>query len=347
MTKSSLLGLSLQNLKAVVTSLGQPAFRAKQLHEWIYKKHTIDFQKMNNLSADFRNKLDEKHCIIPFSVKTIQKSKDGTIKYLFECQDGELMETVYMPTELRRTICFSSQIGCAVGCVFCASGKFGIIRNLSPSEIAAQILFMASTFGKMPTNIVAMGMGEPLLNTRFEDGLKIITSNDFLGLGARHVTVSTSGIVPGIRHLADAGYQWNLAVSIHAPDDEARSRIIPDKTRYSIDEILEACRYYREKTRRKVTFEYTLVKGENDSKEQAIKLAKLAKSVDAKINVIPLNDTDSDLTRPTDQDIKRFVAIIEKNRAVVTVRYSRGEDIAAACGQLAKQIKASSQTTDA
>ncbi len=337
--KASLIGQSLQNLKAIVSSLGQPAFRAKQLHEWIYKKHTIDFQKMSNLSTDFRNKLDEKYCVIPFKTKIKQVSKDGTEKYLFECHDGELMETVYMPTKLRRTICFSSQIGCAVGCVFCASGKFGIIRNLTPSEIAGQILFMAATYGQMPTNIVAMGMGEPLLNTSFEDGLKIITSNDFLGLGARHVTVSTSGIVPGIIRLADAGYQWNLAVSIHAPDDEARSRIIPDKTRFTIAEILEACRYYREKTKRKVTFEYTLVKGENDSRDQAIQLAKLARSVDAKINVIPLNETDNNLTRPTEKDIKRFVEIIENNRAVVTVRYSRGEDISAACGQLAKYIK--------
>lgn len=337
--KKSLIGLSVEDLKEIVISLKQPAFRAKQLHEWIYRKLTIDFDLMTNLSAPLRQSLAENYTVLPFTLRQSLKSKDGTEKFVLECLDGKLIETVNIPSSKRRTVCISTQVGCAVGCSFCASGKNGLERNLSVAEIAGQILFIANKFGQMPTNIVVMGMGEPLLNPHTEAGLTLVTSPNFLGLGARHITVSTSGIVPGMKKLADAGYQWNLAVSVHAPEDLLRSRIIPDKLRYPLAEIMDACRYYREKTGRKVTFEYTLVKGENDSRECARKLAELAKSVNAKINLIPLNSTELDDRRPNKKDLANFITQVENSGVTITVRESRGDEIAAACGQLKNRVE--------
>ncbi len=342
--KKSLIGISAENLKELIASLKQPAFRAKQLHEWIYRKLTTDFSQMTNLPATMRQSLEQSYTVIPFTIKECLKSKDGTEKFVLECLDGKLIETVYIPSAKRRTVCISTQVGCPVKCSFCASGRNGLERNLTAAEIAGQVLFIAARFKAMPTNIVVMGMGEPLLNPHTEEGLALITSPDFLGLGARHITVSTSGIVPGIKKLADAGYQWNLAVSVHAPEDILRSRIIPDKCRYPLTEIMEACRYYREKTGRKVTFEYTLVNGENDSKECARKLAALAKSVDAKINLIPLNPTDLENRRPQEKELSYFVAQLENCGVTVTVRNSRGDEIAAACGQLKNRVENNKET---
>ncbi|MGL4853849.1 MAG: 23S rRNA (adenine(2503)-C(2))-methyltransferase RlmN, partial [Lentisphaeria bacterium] len=264
--KKSLIGYSSEELLNLLIELKQPKFRASQVHEWIYSKHVAGIDEMSNLPAALRNTLSENFEIIPLKVKAKAKSKDGTIKYILECLDGELIETVYIPSSKRRTVCISTQVGCPVKCVFCASGKSGLVRNLRKDEIAGQIAFIAHEFGMMPTNVVVMGMGEPLLNPNFIDGLKIITGEDFYRLGSRHVTVSTSGIVPGIYKLADeGGSQWNLAVSIHAANDEDRGKIIPSAARFSLNEILDACNYYRKKTGRRITFEYTLVKGENNS----------------------------------------------------------------------------------
>ncbi len=335
MTNKTLFGYSIDDLQTLLKSLGEPAFRAKQIHQWIYQKFVSNFEGMRNVPAKTRQTLiDNGYTVSPLIVHQEYKSKDGSIKFVLRCEDGELLETVYMPGSKRRTVCISSQIGCPVKCSFCASGKNGLKRNLKPEEIAGQILFIANRFGQLPTNIVAMGMGEPLLNPHFIPALNILTGDEFLNIGARNITVSTSGIVPGIETLANCQSQWNLAVSIHAPVDELRAEIIPDQFRYPLQEIIEACRLYREKTTRKVTFEYTLVKGHNDAVEMAEKLAKLAKSVDAKINLIPLNCTDLEERKPGSKDIASFIGILEKMRVVATVRSSKGDDIAAACGQL-------------
>ncbi len=338
MTKS-ILGYSKKALEEILSSLNQPKFRAKQIHQWIYSKFSADFSAMKNIPKKLIESLEENYSVNPFSLEHCLKASDGTEKFVLRCQDGKLIETVYIPSEKRRTVCISTQVGCPVNCVFCASGKAGLIRNLSAAEIAGQILFIANRYGKMPTNIVVMGMGEPLLNPHTIEGLKIVTSEEFFNLGARHVTVSTSGIVPGIKKLADEQIQWNLAVSIHAPSDELRRNIIPDKCRYPLTEIIDACKYYLQKTGRKITFEYTLVKGENDSYDNAVNLAKLAKTINAKINLIPLNSIEENSSTPTKSDLNKFVSTLQKNGALVTIRNSRGDEIAAACGQLKNQIE--------
>ena len=321
-----------------VDELKEPKFRAKQLAEWLYKKLVLDYTKMRNLPASFFDKLVKSN-IINCSSKVIKynKSKDGTQKILIELADHEVIESVIIPSEKRVTFCLSTQVGCPVQCFFCASGRSGLTRNLSTGEIVEQFIHCCQLIDyKLPSNIVFMGIGEGLLNlSNLLKALTIISSENEINLGARRITVSTSGWVPGINKLADENKQFNLAISLHAVDDETRAKLIPDKMRYPVDEILEACRYYREKTNRMVTFEYTLLKGLNDSLVAAKKLAQIALENRAKVNLIPYNSTENEVfVRPSNDRIKKFASILANAGVQVSVRKEMGDDVDAACGQL-------------
>ena len=335
-TKTILSGMTLQQMKEFVLAHDEPEFRAKQLHGWIYKKYAKDFDSMSSLSKSFRNKLIDIAEITDTKIKQKQVSKDGTIKYLLEFADGSLVETVLMSYEKRPnlTACVSTQVGCAVGCAFCATGKNGFTRNLSAKEIVDQVMTIQRDTGKTVTNIVYMGQGEPLLN--YEETKKsILIMNEDMEIGMRRITVSTSGIVPQIYKMAEINRQLVIALSLHAPDHELRKKLIPVEEKYSLDEVIKALKYYADVSKRRVTIEYILIDKLNDSVEHAEKLNKLLKGLKYNINLIPYNPvTDNEFKKPSQERINKFKAVLEKTNASVTVRLERGADIAAACGQL-------------
>jgi 23S rRNA (adenine2503-C2)-methyltransferase len=338
--KTVLSGMTLPELEEFIISNGEPAFRARQLQFWLYKKHAGDFKSMSNLSKNFRNKLEDIALISDTKIRQKLVSKDGTIKYLLEYPDGNVVETVLMSFEKRPnlTACVSTQVGCAVGCVFCATGKRGFIRNLTAREIVDQILTIQRDTGLTVTNLVYMGQGEPLLN--YDETTKSINIiNSELEIGIRRITVSTSGIVPKIYELTEMNRQLVLALSLHAPDHELRKKLIPIEEKYPVDEVIKAMKHYAEKTGRRVTIEYTLIDGVNDSPEQAEKVNKLLKGLKYNINLIPYNPVCGDsFKKPSIGRVNRFKSVLEKVERKVTVRLERGTDIAAACGQLAGQV---------
>ena len=333
--------MSPDELSTFVKQAGQPAFRAKQTADWIFKKRIVDPSLMKNLPLPLREKLQAE--FICQSLHTVDQisAEDETTKLLLELHDGEKIEAVVIPSQERRTFCLSTQVGCPVQCRFCASGADGLVRNLTAGEIVEQFLACCKRIDRLPDNIVFMGIGEGLLNfDNLTKALDIITGPEGFDMAARRITVSTSGWVPGIRKLADIGRQWNLAVSLHAPDDTTRALLIPDKMRYPIAEILDACDYYREKTSRMVTFEYTLIDGINDTPEHAEHMANIAKKRRAKVNLIPYNQVTGEYRRPSDQAIHKFENILLNHRVQVTVRVEKGAKVSAACGQLRKTSSA-------
>lgn len=312
-----------------------PAFRAKQLHDWIYKKYVIDFDSMQNLPKIMRENLQEISFVT--SIKIIEKVADseGTTKLLLQLFDGETIEMVLIPSENRMTFCLSTQVGCPVGCKFCASGRHGLKRNLTCEEILSEFLIGCHELGSLPDNVVFMGIGEGLLNfENLRDAIEFMSSADYFGLGIRRITVSTSGFIPGIKKLADWEREITLAISLHAPNDEVRSKIIPDKLRAKVADIMEASDYYLAKCNRMVTLEYTLLDGINDRREHASELALLAKKHHNKVNLIPYNDTESEFKRPPQKKINEFADILRKNGVTVTIRQSKGNEKISACGQL-------------
>jgi 23S rRNA (adenine2503-C2)-methyltransferase len=323
---------SLEELKALVVSLGEKPFRATQIQDWLVGRLAASYDEMKNLPRAFRERLAQ---MVPaFSLKTVarlQDPEDGTVKWLSELSDGHTVETVLMRIPERSTVCISTQVGCPVQCVFCASGRGGLVRNLSVAEIMDQVILASRENGGRVDNIVVMGMGEPLLNL---DAL--IPALRALAFGVRRVTISTSGIVPGILRLAKEGDPWNLALSLHAVDDEMRGRIIPAHHRYPLSEIFAAMKVYREKLGdfRHLTLEYALVAGQNDSPGALEKLARIAADLQAKVNFIPCNPNDSRLTAPTQRRCQEAVAFLESRGVTATLRRSRGQGILAACGQL-------------
>ena len=340
----ALSGLSLDELTAFVKELGQPAFRAKQIHSWIYSKWVGSFDEMTDLSADLRDKLKEVAQVPLLKLAHLEVSRDSTRKYLFELPDGQMVESVLMAFEDRPSLsaCLSSQVGCADGCTFCATGYLGFKRNLSPQEIVDQAMCIQRESGKRIANIVYMGQGEPLLNTE-----NVIASinilNQSVGIGARHITVSTSGIVPGIDRLAAENMPLTLALSLHAPDRLTREEIVPITDKYPIHKVMEAVRNYYKTTKRRVTIEYVLLEGINDSPEQARQLAELVRDLHSNINLIPFNPTRNKegvilYGRPQISVQKRFADIAGKSGKTVTIRLERGTDIDAACGQLANKF---------
>ncbi len=331
-----LAGLTLEELENLMSELGATKFRAKQIHNWIYSKSVSSIDEMTNLSKDFREQLKSIASVTDTQIKIKQVSKDGTIKYLIEYPDGECVETVLMRFDNRAnlTACVSSQVGCAVNCSFCATGKGGFRRNLNYKEIIEQVLTIQRDTGLKVTNIVFMGQGEPLLN--LDNVLKAleIFNNDFQ-IGARRITISTSGIIPGINRLADMDLQSTLAISLHAPTHDLRKQIMPIENKYQLNELKNALLNYINKTGRRITIEYILIHGFNDTSQVAKELVYYLKDLKCNINLIPYNSViENDYKKPSVNDTMKFKYLLEHSGKKVTVRLERGADIDAACGQL-------------
>ncbi len=335
--------LSLEEVQALVAELGEKPYRAKQLWEWLWKKKARSWDDMSDLPKAFRVQLAERCVLRPLVLAEEQRSQDGTVKCAFKTHDGHVVEGVLIPTPTRLTACISSQIGCSLTCSFCATGKLKRIRNLSAGEIVDQVVLIDQLAHKYYqqglTNIVYMGMGEPLLN--YANTLRSaerITAPDGLGMSAKRITVSTAGIAKMIRKLADDGTKFNLALSLHAANDAKRDRIMPINEQNSLSELKEALRYYTRVTRQPVTFEYILLRGFNDSLADAQELVKYASDVHAKVNLIEYNPIDEGGFGRTDaQDAEAFQQYLDKKGIIARIRRSRGRDIDAACGQLANK----------
>lgn len=335
-----LSGLNLDEIEQITDSLGATKFRARQIHNWIYLKSVKEIDEMTDLSLKFREELKKVATVSDVKIKVKQVSTDGTIKYLLEYPDGECVETVLMRFDNRAnlTACVSSQVGCAVNCSFCATGKRGFIRNLSYKEIIEQVLTIQRDTGLKVTNVVFMGQGEPLLN--LDNVLKAMEMfNENFQIGARRLTVSTSGIIPQIRKLADIDMQSTLALSLHAPNSETRLKLMPIEAKYNMKELHGALKYYVEKTGRRITIEYLLIKDLNDTIDSAKQLAMYLKDIKCNINLIPYNPTEkNDYKRPSNNAIMKFKSLMEHSGKKVTVRLERGADIDAACGQLRGKV---------
>ncbi|MBP3821386.1 23S rRNA (adenine(2503)-C(2))-methyltransferase RlmN [bacterium] len=335
-----LSGLTLNEIENLTAKLGASKFRARQIHNWIYLKSVKEIDEMTDLSKKFRDELKTIAKISEIKLKVKQVSTDGTIKYLLEFPDGECVETVLMRFDNRAnlTACVSSQVGCAVNCSFCATGKRGFIRNLTYKEIIEQVLMIQRDTGLKVTNVVFMGQGEPLLN--LDNVLKAmeIFNKDFQ-IGARRLTISTSGIIPKINELANINMQSTLALSLHAPNHEIRSKIMQIENKYPMDKLHTALKNYTDKTGRRITIEYLLIKDLNDTAESAKQLAHYLYDIKCNINLIPYNPTEkNDYQRPSNNSIMKFKYLIEHAGKKVTVRLERGADIDAACGQLRGKV---------
>jgi 23S rRNA (adenine2503-C2)-methyltransferase len=347
--KQSLYELNLEELTQFVTDLGESAFSARQIWQWLYQHYATDFDEMTNLSKSLRQKLAETAVIPILPVAFSQHSFDGqTKKVLFQLADGQTIETVLMRYEKRRTLCISTQAGCAMGCVFCATGQMGFFRNLSTGEIIGQVLHFARELaaeGEHVTNIVMMGMGEPLHNYQPTlDAVDCLTDGNGFNLGARKITVSTVGLVPAIRRYADEQRQTPLAVSLHAATNAERDKLIPINKRWPLAELMAACRYYTDKTGRRLTIEWALINGENDTIEQAQALGQLVQGMLCHVNLIPLNPTQGYGGRPSSrQRVEAFQQELAKYGVTSTVRVRRGIDIQAGCGQLRDRVMLAGQ----
>ncbi len=339
--QEALLGKSLEDLRALVKEMGQPAFRADQLHHWLYVRGVRDYDGMTNLKKEFRAQLAERFRIGQLEIAEKQVSADGTLKYLFRLPDGKVVESVLMYFEERGTyaVCLSTQVGCAVNCGFCATAKLGFLRQLSVAEIVEQYMYVQSDSGKEVRNIVFMGQGEPLLN--YDNTLGAIRIlNKSAEVGMRHITISTSGIVPRIYDLAQEDLQLTLAISLHAPDNDTRTAIMPLNKKYPLEVLMPALHDYVNTTGKRLTIEYILLEGVNDQPSHAHALGRLLKGLKCNVNLIPYNPIGDcyGYKRPSNNAIHRFKDIVyQQYGKKVTVRVERGVDIAAACGQLANK----------
>ncbi len=339
MEKLNLKGLWIEELEGILDKLREKKYKAKQLAKWIYNKGVLDFAQMTDISKELRRKLSGIAYIEKLKLMKKQTSRiDQTEKFLFELSDGKKIETVLMREKERVTLCISTQVGCALNCIFCATGSMGFERNLSAGEIVDQIICAKEHLkeDEKITNLVIMGMGEPLLN--YENTLKsirMIQSELGLSISAKRITLSTAGIVSQIYKLADEGLKIKLALSLNAPDDELRKKLMPITKKYPLSKVMEALKYYAEKNDTRITFEYVLIKDINDSKEQALELAKLVRGIPCKINLIPYNPVKNcPYEKPEEQTLQKFRDLLYPRAPAVTLRKSKGEDIQAACGQL-------------
>ena len=339
--KVALKNFTEEELKEFLKSIGEPAFRGSQIYSWIYKGAKT-FDDMKNIPKSLREKLEEVSYIGNLRIELSLKSKvDKTRKYLFELNDGNIIESVMMEYEHGVTVCISNQVGCRMGCRFCASTIDGLVRNLEPWEILDQIIKIQEDIGKRVSNLVLMGSGEPLDNfDNTKQFLKLVNDKNGLNIGYRHITLSTCGVVPKMYELADLEIPINLALSLHSPYDESRKEIMPIANAYSIKEVIDACKYYIKKTNRRVTFEYSLIKGVNDSQEDAKKLASLLKGMLCHVNLIPINKVDErDYEKPDKTYIYKFRDNLQKENIPATIRREMGADINGACGQLRRKHK--------
>ena len=332
---SNIYGFTLEKLEEFFIENGSKKFHALQLFNWLYEKRVDDFDSMSNISNDMKEKLKESFSINKIEIVDVQEDVD-VCKYLFKLSDGEHIEAVLMRHDYGNSICVSSQVGCNMGCKFCESGRRKKVRNLETYEMVLQLLMIEKLLGERISHVVVMGIGEPFDNyDNLIDFFKIINHPKGLAIGARHITVSTCGIVPKILEFSDFPLQINLAISLHAPNDDIRNRIMPINKAYPIKEVIDAIKIYLKKTNRRVTFEYILLKDINDSLECALELVKLVKDINCYINLIPYNETKiNDFKRTNTIQIMRFYDILKKNNINVTIRKEFGSKISAAFGQL-------------
>lgn len=341
--KKDIRELSLEELKEIFVEKGEKAFRAKQVYEWLWKKHVKSFDEMTNLSKSTRALLDEEFVINLMTVKNAQRSSDRTIKSAFQLHDDHVIEGVLIPSTTRMTACISSQVGCSLTCKFCGTGKLDRERNLTASEIYDQVVTIKNqaqeNYDANLTNIVYMGMGEPLLN--YKNMLKsvdMITSDEGLGMSPKRITVSTAGIAKLIKKLGDDEVKFNLALSLHAANDKKRDYIMPINEQNTLESLAEALKYFYEKTGTRVTYEYIVFRNFNDGIEDAKELAEFCKNVPCKINIIEYNPIDDgEFQQTTVEKLNAFTQYLESKNLIVNVRRSRGKDIDAACGQLANK----------
>ena len=333
--------MTLRELEEWLITIGEKKFRAKQIYQWMHIKHVESFDDMTNLSMELREKLKQQANLVVLKEELVQISKiDGTRKYLFALSDGNMIESVLMRYKHGNSVCVSSQVGCRMGCRFCASTLDGLVRNLTPSEILEQIYRISASTGERVSNVVVMGSGEPMDNynnlIRF---IELLSDENGLNISQRNITVSTCGLVPKMRELADLKLQITLALSLHASSQEKRKELMPVANSYELEEVLEACRYYFEQTGRRITFEYSLVGGVNDTKEDADRLSQLVRGMNCHINLIPVNPIkEREYVQSEHKDILNFKNKLEKNGINVTIRREMGRDIDGACGQLRKRF---------
>ncbi len=339
--KVDVKSLNLKELEEFLLSLGEKKFRAKQIYEWMHIHHVTSFDEMTNLSKNLRETLKEKADLIVLEEELVQISKiDGTRKYLFALADGNMIESVLMKYKHGNSVCVSSQVGCRMGCRFCASTLDGLVRNLTPSEILEQIYRIQESIGERISNVVVMGSGEPMDNyDNIVKFIELLTDEHGLHISQRNLTVSTCGLVPRMKQLADLKLQITLALSLHASSQEKRKELMPVANSYELSEVLDACRYYFDKTGRRITFEYSLVGGVNDTDEDAERLVKLVSGMNWHINLIPVNPIkERDYVQSDHEEILKFKNKLEKNGINVTIRREMGRDIDGACGQLRKKF---------
>ena len=341
--KQDIKSMTQDELACALGQMGEPAFRAKQVFCWLHQG-ARDFSEMTNLSKDLRQKLSEVYEItVPEVARKQESKKDGTIKYLWRLSDGNCVETVLMRYHHGNTVCISSEVGCPMGCAFCASTLGGLVRRLRPSEMVDQVLFTQLDSGLPVENIVLMGIGEPLDNydavLRF---LHLINAPDGMNIGMRHISLSTCGLVDRIEQLAQENLQLTLSVSLHCPDDTIRSKIMPVNRRYEVDKLLSACKNYFEKTGRRISFEYAMIDGVNDTPQMAALLCKKLRPMAAHVNLIPLNNVEESPLKPSSrQAVAAFQQVLERGGITVTVRRTLGSDIDASCGQLRRKYETS------
>lgn len=348
-TNINIKSLHLDELRAKIEELAQPLYRAAQIADWLYQKRVGSFDEMTDLPQALRAHLAKHFSFGKIDIVRVLGSHDTTRKFLFRLTDGNLIESVLIPASPalygqrsdRQTICVSTQVGCAYGCKFCASGLDGFSRNLSANEIVDQIIAVERESGQRIDNIVFMGMGEPLANLdNLMRAIRIINAPWGLGIGARHITLSTSGLAPQIKKLADEPLQIRLAISLHGASDDVRDQIMPINRRYNIDTLLSACDYYVSRKKQRLTFEYILIAGVNDADAQANLLARYAQRLSAKVNLIPYNTvTGLPWSRPSQDRQEKFLSILRRHEVAATLRREKGHDIEAACGQLRLQTK--------
>ena len=345
MNKRSIYSLTLSDWEDFVITNGQPKFRAAQIFDWLYVKQVASLDEMLNVPKALKELINHVFDFTTFEVLRHQEATDGTHKFLFRLADGNTIETVLMKQSYGRSICVTTQIGCRIGCSFCASAIGGLVRNLEAGEIVGQIVHVARVIGERIGHVVVMGIGEPFENyDALNSFIQIINHDKGLNIGARHITVSTSGIVPKIYEFADVHKQISLAISLHAPNDHLRTTIMKINRAYPLSELMKAVRYYLKETNRRITFEYILMKDVNDLDEHAYQLAKLVKGINCHVNLIPMNPVaELGINRSTKNQVMRFKEILEKEKVNVTMRREMGANIDAACGQLRASEQKSSE----
>lgn len=332
-----------QQLENEIKKINQPAYRRRQILSWVYQKNIFHFGQMLNLPIGLRQNLEDLFSIIPLELSQKEvSSRDATAKYLFKLEDNNFIESVLIPAYQRNTICVSTQVGCRFACRFCASGLLGFRRNLTTAEIVAQILFIKKDIlPQRISNLVIMGMGEPLDNyDKVMKAIRIFNSPECFNIGARKITISTSGLIPGIGQLAKENLQIELSVSLHAAGDNLRSRLMPVNKKYPLKDLIAAAKEYTRKTGRLITFEYILIGGINDSEEDALTLVNLLKGMNCQVNLIPYNPVkELDFIPPSGKSMRRFSQILQENKLNFTLRRERGSDINSACGQLCLRVE--------